>query len=435
LGIGPSGNPQQGLNVTVGVIIGNEIKYFSTITNSSGMFTLKVEGALAPNVTLQFSEANGKKGEIVLFNPNQGPINLAHEAWNATFEYASPYTLSIGYNTQGFANYEFPSPITGIPVAYYPNGTLKVLVASTVPGKLYYNVTTLSSSNSGKSSSTQSLQGLKYAGYLTSGIHVVLLDVGKLKYSSLTLYELNLNLTSNNYQNSVKIPFNTESTASSLSSQGIVTQLSTGTFVTFFPIVFLYLGYRLLAKPKEQGALDFLLSRPITRGSVFMSRYLGGVLTAFVSSALFVLSLSIATIALIGVPLPAFDALLLIVGFTADLTVFYSIMVMIASLTKSSGKYLGIAIFTYFFSLIETIIAQILLLNGINVESYLPYLDYNLPLAAVTNAISPSSGTSFYANVPLEIVGSILWIAVPTLIAYLAFTEYFKWRKLVSSSR
>nr|MCL7344981.1 hypothetical protein [Candidatus Aramenus sulfurataquae] len=38
LGIGPSGNPQQGLNVTVGVIIGNEIKYFSTITNSSGMF-------------------------------------------------------------------------------------------------------------------------------------------------------------------------------------------------------------------------------------------------------------------------------------------------------------------------------------------------------------------------------------------------------------
>ncbi|MBW9141908.1 MAG: hypothetical protein K1T65_09560, partial [Candidatus Aramenus sp.] len=77
----------------------------------------------------------------------------------------------------------------------------------------------------------------------------------------------------------------------------------------------------------------------------------------------------------------------------------------------------------------------ILLLHGINVESYLPYLDYNLPLDAVTNAISPSSSTSFYANVPLEIVGSILWIAVPTLIAYLAFTEYFKWRKLVSSSR
>ncbi|MBW9141786.1 MAG: ABC transporter permease, partial [Candidatus Aramenus sp.] len=194
-------------------------------------------------------------------------------------------------------------------------------------------------------------QGLKYAGYLTSGIHVVLLDVGKLKYSPLTLYELKLNLTSSNHPNSVEIRFKTESTASSLSSQGIISEVSTGTFVEFFPIVFLYLGYGLLAKPKEQGALDFLLSRPVTRGSVFMSRYLGGVMTAFVSSALFVLSLSIATIALIGIPLPAFDALLLIVGLTADLTAFYSIMIMIASLTKSSGKYLGISIFTFFFFL------------------------------------------------------------------------------------
>ncbi|MBW9142082.1 MAG: hypothetical protein K1T65_10460, partial [Candidatus Aramenus sp.] len=103
---------------------------------------------------------------------------MAQEAWNTTFEYVSPYTLCSSYNTPGFANCELPSQISGIPVAYYPNGTLKVFVASTVPGKLYYNVTALSSSNSGKRGSTQSLQGLKYAGYLTSGIHVVLLDVG-----------------------------------------------------------------------------------------------------------------------------------------------------------------------------------------------------------------------------------------------------------------
>jgi ABC-type transport system involved in multi-copper enzyme maturation permease subunit len=437
LGIGTSGNPQQGLNVTLGVSIGNEIKYFSTITNSSGMFALKVEGALAPNVTLQFSEANGKKGEIILINPNQDSIPLIQAAWNTTFEYASPYTLCSSYNTPSFANYELPSQISGIPVTYYPNGTLKVFVASTVSGKLYYNVTASSPNNAGTSGSAQSLQESKYAGYLTHGTHVILLDVGKLENFPPTLYELKLNLTSSNHQNSVEIPFNTESRAFSLSSQGIIDQLSAGTFATFFPIIFLYLGYGLLAKPKDQGALDFLLSRPVTRGSVFVSRYLGGVMTAIVSSALFVLSLSIPTIALLGVPVPALDALLLFMGLTSSLTAFYSIMVMIASLTKSSGKYLGIALFTFFFFLfIETLIATILLLKGINFVSYLPYLNYNLPLDTVTNAISSSSGTSqFYANVPLEIVGSILWIAVPTMIAYLAFTEYFKWRKLVSSSR
>jgi ABC-2 type transport system permease protein len=62
-------------------------------------------------------------------------------------------------------------------------------------------------------------------------------------------------------------------------------------FAEFFPILFIYLAYVLLAKPKSTGALEFVLARPVTRWDIYLVRWLAGILTVIVAVGLFVLSL------------------------------------------------------------------------------------------------------------------------------------------------
>jgi len=58
----------------------------------------------------------------------------------------------------------------------------------------------------------------------------------------------------------------------------VASRAGAGVFTAFFPVVALYLVYVYVAKPRAQGALEFVLARPITRLDLYVTRFSAGAL-------------------------------------------------------------------------------------------------------------------------------------------------------------
>lgn len=211
---------------------------------------------------------------------------------------------------------------------------------------------------------------------------------------------------------------------------------SIGGFSFIFPAIMMYLAYVLFARPRDSGALKFLLARPVTRTQLYVSRYLGGVLTAVVSSFLLAFipyALLSILLSSSGVSLPIGIPILLFLSTAVALIGFFSLVYMLPSFIRSAGAVLGISIFLYLFFLIGMlIIANIIayVTGGLDMIDQIYYLtSYFNPLGAlnfgdyylyVEYGLAP---TSSYVNLPLVILSSALWIVVPFIIGLLRFNR------------
>uniref|UniRef100_A0A7C4FGZ7 ABC transporter permease n=1 Tax=Ignisphaera aggregans TaxID=334771 RepID=A0A7C4FGZ7_9CREN len=117
-------------------------------------------------------------------------------------------------------------------------------------------------------------------------------------------------------------------------------------FITFFPVVVLYLVYIYVAKPRSQGALEFVLARPITRFELYITRLFAGVLVVLTATALFYTALVLAIYFLTGVLLDLYSFVLLFAGLALALIAFYSLCYLLSVLT-SGTRYLVASIMTY----------------------------------------------------------------------------------------
>jgi len=209
-----------------------------------------------------------------------------------------------------------------------------------------------------------------------------------------------------------------------------------GGFTFIFPAVMLYLAYILFSKPRDTGALKFILARPITRRELYINRYLGGVLTAIISSFLLTF-LSYATLSILlsssGILLPIDIPLILFVSTSGALIGFFSLVYMLPSFIKSGGTILGISIFLFlFFQIGLDIIAEIIAfttghINEVTQTIYGIY--YFNPLGAVsygTYYLGLQYGTTptvSSVHLPLVILSSIIWIAIPFIIGLIKFNK------------
>ncbi|MFP3200663.1 MAG: ABC transporter permease subunit [Sulfolobus sp.] len=188
-----------------------------------------------------------------------------------------------------------------------------------------------------------------------------------------------------------------------------------GLFLSFFPFVVIYLAYAMFAKPRDTGALEFILARPITKGELYMTRFSANAITAIVASFLINISPNVAFISIAGLYLsPQFILLASIIPMTSLLT-YLSITYMYASLIKSGGTTLGLGIATYI--IVQIAIPVIGFMSG----NYTLIEDYIVP-GSISQAIqSYLEGATISVNVGLELLSTILWIVVPLVIGYLAF--------------
>lgn len=227
-------------------------------------------------------------------------------------------------------------------------------------------------------------------------------------------------------------------------------QNSLGLFYFFFPIVALYLAYIYIAKPRSQGALEFILARPITRRELYVTRYIAGVLVITLSTTLFYIAMIVAVWLLFGVWLELYPGLLLYSGLLASLIAFYSLCYLVSTMTRG-GLYLALSILIYlFFTIAIEIIQSLVLITMISTPSIEinPYVEYQVlryriryfnPLGTWDfaiyyalkyydyNAIITGIGSQDpLADVVLPwavILSSLLWIIIPLILGWLIFKK------------
>ncbi len=204
-------------------------------------------------------------------------------------------------------------------------------------------------------------------------------------------------------------------------------------FIQFFPIVFLYLAYTLMAKPRSIGALEFVLARPITRWDIYFTRWVAGVLVAMVSAAVFIASLAAGIAAFLGIVFPADVLVLMYLGIVASMIVFYTLCYAMASSLRS-GLYLAIAIglyllFALFWGLIVLIVAM---LSGGGFAHYTE----TAYMLAYFNPLGSSTIATYYiqqkyglvqevstVNPVAGVLAPIVWVTILFMLGYMVFKK------------
>jgi len=211
-------------------------------------------------------------------------------------------------------------------------------------------------------------------------------------------------------------------------------------FITFFPVVVLYLVYIYVAKPRSQGALEFVLARPITRLELYITRLFAGVLVVLTATALFYAALVLAIYLLTGVLLDLYSFVLLFAGLALALIAFYSLCYLLSALT-SGTRYLVASIMTYIvFAILWSLLVYLVIisLKGFTLSlteelAKAQYISYYFTPLGVHNFmqyyylvyIGGGQSTAIEAVVNPWLVGisTATWIIAPLAIGWLLFKK------------
>ncbi|MGC9148536.1 MAG: ABC transporter permease [Sulfolobales archaeon] len=128
----------------------------------------------------------------------------------------------------------------------------------------------------------------------------------------------------------------------------LITNLSSSAGIFFFmlSIVVYFLVNSLIAKPRSSGELEFILSKPLTRDDLYITRYLSILLTIIFMVAALLLVLNIFIYILVGATYEISIVIRLFLGITGSLVALLSLFYFIATSLRS-GLYTGVAIALY----------------------------------------------------------------------------------------
>jgi ABC-2 type transport system permease protein len=209
----------------------------------------------------------------------------------------------------------------------------------------------------------------------------------------------------------------------------MVSQLSTPT--TFLPVVFLYLAYVLVAKPRAVGALEFVLSMPVTRRGIYAVRFLAGVLTAITVSGVLVAVTTASTIAMLKASVDLTHVALLWLGLAISLIATYSLFYMLSTALRG-GSYLAIAILAYillWFALPIAATAIAITIGGVSkvaeVSNIIKYINPQVLFSYITSYILTqlTGESSVHYDTVLTALSTALWIATPLALGWAVFRK------------
>jgi ABC-2 type transport system permease protein len=200
-------------------------------------------------------------------------------------------------------------------------------------------------------------------------------------------------------------------------NQGVIS--SSSLFQSFFPIIMIYLAYALYSKLIDSGAIEFIISRPLTRASFYLTRLTSGLLTGVTTSIIFSLVVG-GTFSILIHYFPGFVVTMLIIELISILSFYYILSFMLSNFIKSATATLGISIALFFIiRIVEGILPIFLPTNVSNIIGYYAnptsicsvatYLSTNLTLA----------GAPF--NLGISIVAQLAWLIGLSLLGYLKF--------------
>jgi ABC-2 type transport system permease protein len=226
----------------------------------------------------------------------------------------------------------------------------------------------------------------------------------------------------------------------------LISSVGLGLFTAFFPIIVLYLVYVYIAKPRSQGALEFILARPITRFELYTVRYFAGVLVVIAATSLFYVALMTSINLLTGVSPSIQGGLIMYSGIVISLIAFYSFCYLLGSLTSGS-RYIVASVLSYvLFSILWSLIIYLIVYFthrgvGVNILTEITRIQYTLNYF---NPLRIQDYMQYYfmihevgeysilptGDVLKEVVNpwlvassSIAWIIMPFILGWLKFKK------------
>jgi ABC-2 type transport system permease protein len=194
---------------------------------------------------------------------------------------------------------------------------------------------------------------------------------------------------------------------------------SSSLFQSFFPIIMIYLVYALYSKLIDSGAIEFIISRPLTRASFYLTRLTSGLLTGVTTGIIFSLVVG-GTFSILIHYFPGFVVTMLIIELISILSFYYILSFMLSNFIKSATATLGISIALFFIIRIVEGILPIFLPT--NVSNILGYYVNPTSICSVATYLSTHltlAGAPF--NLGISIVAQLAWLIGLSLLGYLKF--------------
>ncbi len=223
--------------------------------------------------------------------------------------------------------------------------------------------------------------------------------------------------------------------ALSINSESLGASFISSILTLFYPLIAILSAYSAYGKDRVTGVMESVLSRPITRTKLTISRFVSIMIAIAISITITILIVSYLISSTLHVPMFSFSfTLYSILALLVDTGAFVLLIFIFSHLVKSSAALVGISlalfvIFDFFWSIIVFAVSEalgygILSLNYYKVDVILSYINpaqfYSLVSAYLTESYSGfSSNLSMLGINPVDIViAGILWIVVPLAILY-----------------
>uniref|UniRef100_UPI0040382EB7 ABC transporter permease subunit n=1 Tax=Acidianus infernus TaxID=12915 RepID=UPI0040382EB7 len=190
-------------------------------------------------------------------------------------------------------------------------------------------------------------------------------------------------------------------------------------FQLFFPIVMIYLAYVLYSKLIDGGAVEFIISRPLTRADFYLTRLTSGLLTGVVTSIIFSLIVGGTFSALVHY-FPSFVVSMMIIELVSILSFYYILSFMLSNFIKSATATLGISIALFFIiRIVEGLLPIFLPTNVVNIVSYYVNPTSICSVAMYLSTHLTLAGAPF--NLGISIASQLAWLIGLSLLGYLKF--------------
>ena len=212
-----------------------------------------------------------------------------------------------------------------------PNGTLPTGCS------VYYNFTNYSP-GSGMGPTNQSQMTL--LGQASGFVTTFKLPPVPATYNTVIVgaFDSNASMISESSSTSSGAPFTPPTPRSLFSS------LSSSLLSFVVPLMAILVAYNAYGKDRASGVLESVLTRPVTRRGLSMSRYLAIVLSIVIGVTVSVGVMAVISQALLGATIPLDFATYTVLALAVEVAAFTGIMMLVALFVKSTGGMIGIGV-------------------------------------------------------------------------------------------
>jgi ABC-2 type transport system permease protein len=232
-------------------------------------------------------------------------------------------------------------------------------------------------------------------------------------------------------------------TSSSLSATSLFSSFTASILALVVPLMAILVAYGSYGKDRATGVLESVLSRPVTRRGLALSRYISLILSISVALVVTMGVMEVLSQLLIGSMLSLAFASYAVLSLIVEAAAFVSILMILSHLIKSSGGLVGVGVglwvfLDFFWSIIILIVGYA---SGVQIGSgnyfgmtmdlafFNPAQFYSL-VSGLVNGVSVSTSTggqlpistATYGLTPYTVtIAGALWIVVPVVVLlYLA---------------